>query len=72
MEFVMQAQKAVARATTLQERRGAQAVLLPAILGATLPETAALLGVGRATVARLQAGFRQSLKPVAANAQRRP
>jgi len=33
-------------------------VLLPGLLGATLEQTAAALGVGRATVARLQAAFR--------------
>jgi transposase len=34
-------------------------VLLPALFGATLEQTAAVLGVGRATVARLQATFRK-------------
>jgi transposase len=38
--------------------RGCQAVLLPGLLGATLEQTAAALGVSRATVARLQANFR--------------
>lgn len=71
MKLVTQARKAVAQATNLQELRTAQAVLLPAIMGATLTETAALLGVGRATVARLQVGFRQSPKPVSASAKRR-
>ena len=71
VKLVTQAQKAVAQATSLQELRAAQAVLLPAVMGATLTETAALLGVGRATVARLQAGFRQSSKPAAATAQSR-
>lgn len=37
----------------------AQAVLFPALLGATLEQTASMLGVGRATVPRLQARFRQ-------------
>ena len=71
MKLVTQARKAVGQATNLQELRAAQAVLLPAIMGATLPETAALLGVGRATVARLQVGFRQSPKPVSTSAKRR-
>ena len=71
MEVVARAQEAVAQATTLQELRAAQAVLLPAVMGATLRETAALLGVGRATVARLQAEFRQSQQPTAAGAERR-
>ena len=34
-------------------------MLLPALFGATLEQTATVLGVGRATVARLQAGFRK-------------
>jgi transposase len=34
-------------------------VLLPALFGATLEQTATVLGVGRATVARLQAAFRK-------------
>ena len=71
LNVVKQAQKAVAQATSLQELRAAQAVLLPAIMGATLTETAALLGVGRATAARLQAEFRQSPKPAAARGEQR-
>lgn len=71
MKVVSQAQKAVAQATSLQELRAAQAVLLPAIMGATLTQTAALLGVGRATVARLQAGFRQAQKPTVAPGMQR-
>ena len=55
--LVAQAQKRVATATDLYQLRTAQAVLLPALLGASLEETAALLGVGRATVPRLQAQF---------------
>jgi transposase len=71
LKVVSQAQKAVAQATSLQELRAAQAVLLPAIMGTTLTETAALLGVGRATVARLQADFRQAKKPNVASAKQR-
>jgi len=71
MKVVSQAQKAVAQATSLQELRAAQAVLLPAIMGTTLTETAALIGVGRATVARLQADFRQAKKPNAAAGKQR-
>lgn len=63
-KVVARAQKAVTQATSLQQLRAAQAVLLPAMMGATLTETAALLGVGRATVARLQVDFRQSPKAV--------
>ena len=56
---VKRAQVAVDSATNLAEPRRAQAVLLPALLGATLAQTASALGVGRATVTRLQAAFRQ-------------
>ena len=38
----------------MEELRAAQAVLLPAVMNTTLKETAALMGVGRATVPRLQ------------------
>ena len=70
-KLVKRAEKAVAQATSLQELRAAQAVLLPAIMGTTLAETAALLGVGRATVARLQGDFRQAKKPKGAPATQR-
>lgn len=60
VRLVRQARKAVAQATSVEELRAAQAVLVPAATGSTLTATAALLGVGRATVARLQARFRQS------------
>jgi transposase len=70
MKVVVRAQKAVGQATSLQELRAAQSVLLPAVMKTTLTETAALLGVGRATVARLQADFRQSEKPNVAPAKR--
>jgi transposase len=65
---VRRARKAVAHATSVQELRAAQAVLMPAVMGATLGTTAAVLGVGRATVARLQARFRQAAKRTAASA----
>ena len=48
----------------MEELRAAQAVLLPAVMNTTLTETAGLLGVGRATVARLQSKFRQSAKRI--------
>ena len=52
-------QRQVARQTrNLEEYRQAMAVLLPADLGASLEQIAALLGVGRATVHRLQTRFR--------------
>ncbi len=56
---VQRARVAVAQAQTADELRCAQAILLPALTGATLEQTAALLGVGRASVPRLQARFRQ-------------
>jgi transposase len=71
MKLVTHARKAVAQATNVQQLRAAQAVLFPAIMGATLTETATLLGVGRATVARLRSGFRQSPKSGAARGKRR-
>jgi transposase len=48
-----------ATATSVESLRQCQAVLLPAVFGATLEQTAAVLGVGRATVPRLQGAFRQ-------------
>lgn len=67
MELVAQAQAVIAKATDLEEFRCAQAVLLPALLGATMEQTAAVLGVGRATVPRLQARLRQQyVEPKAA------
>lgn len=57
--LVQRAQTTAATSTSLQSLRQCQAVLLPALFGATLEQTAAVLGVGRATVARLQAAFRQ-------------
>lgn len=57
--LVAKAQRVAAQAQDLQELRMAQAVLLPAIGSLTLEQTATALGVGRATVARLQTRFRQ-------------
>jgi transposase len=69
MELVAQAQALAIEASTLDELRCAQAVLLPVLLDATLEDTAAALGVGRATVVRLQARLRRRLtKP----AEQRP
>ena len=54
-------QKALAVSQQTQdshELRQALAVLLPANLNATLEQTASVLGIGRATVARLQRSFR--------------
>ncbi len=58
-EIVKQAEIAAASATSLKTMRQCQAVLLPALLGATLEQTASLLGVSRATVPRLQSAFRK-------------
>ena len=59
----MKARQVVAHTTDVEQLRAAQAVLLPALASATLEQTAAILGVGRATVPRLQARFRQSVRP---------
>jgi transposase len=58
-ELVQKAQSVVAKTTDLQELREAQSILLPALHGMTLEETASLLGVSRAPVHRLQTRFRQ-------------
>lgn len=60
--LVRKAQHAVTNTRDLTELRCAQAVLLPALMGLTLEQTAALLGVSRASVPRLQARFRQSMQ----------
>jgi transposase len=60
--MVRQAQIAVSNPKDATELRCAQAVLFPAIMGTTLEQTAALLGVSRATVPRLQARFRQNMQ----------
>jgi transposase len=57
--IVQRAQMTAAATTSVESLRQCQAVLLPALFGATLEQTATVLGVGRATVARLQATFRQ-------------
>ena len=62
MELVAQAQMLALEAETLEDLRCAQAVLLPALLDATLEQTAALMGVGRATVPRYQARLRKRLE----------
>src|SRR6266481_3742319 len=58
-ELVAQAQAVAAGTGDVHELRMAQAVLLPALAQMTLKATAKALGVGRATVARLQARFRR-------------
>jgi transposase len=61
-KLVAKAQAALAGAKDVDELRAAQAVLLPALVNTTLEQTAKLLGVGRATVARLQRRFRERVK----------
>src|SRR6204780_3320741 len=56
---VARAQRTAAPSTSVESLRQCQAVLLPALFGATLEQTAAVLGVGRAPVARLQSTFRK-------------
>lgn len=58
-QLVQQALTAVRDTQDVREMRQAMAVLLPAELKTSLEQTARLLGVGRATVPRLQAGFRE-------------
>jgi len=57
--IVKRAQLTAATSTSVESLRQCQAVLLPALFGATLEQTANVLGVGRATVARLQVAFRR-------------
>jgi transposase len=61
-KLVSKAQTVVTETTNLGEFRAAQAVLLPAIAHTTLEQTAVLLGVGRATVARLQQRLREAVR----------
>lgn len=55
----MSARRVVRQTQDIREYRQALAVLLPAELDASLEQTARVLGVGRATVPRLQSGFRR-------------
>ena len=61
--LVTKARQVVTETQDLAQFRAAQAVLLPALADATLEQTATLLGVGRATVPRLQQRFRHSAHP---------
>jgi len=58
-ELVKQAQLVASQTDDIQELRMAQAVLLPALAQLTLKAAAKVIGVGRATVARLQTRFRR-------------
>ena len=57
--LVKRAHMPAATAPSVESLRQCQAVLLPALFGATRAQTAHVLGVGRATVARLQAACRK-------------
>ena len=63
------ARHVVACAADVDELRAAQAVLLPAMAAATLEQTAAILGVSRATVGPLQQRFGQSAQARAARSR---
>lgn len=58
-QLVQQALAAVRQTQDVREMRQAMAVLLPAELNTSLEQTARVLGVGRASVPRLQACFRE-------------
>jgi transposase len=58
-QLVVSARRVAQQTQDVRELRQALAVLLPAELSASLEQTASALGVGRATVPRLQAGFRR-------------
>ena len=55
MKRIVKAKRTVQTTRSLDDFRAALAVLLPAQAGLTLADTAALLGIGTATVNRLQA-----------------
>src|SRR5260370_31063288 len=54
LDLVKQAQLLASQTDDIQELRMAQAVLLPGLAQMTLKAAAKVIGVGRATVARLQ------------------
>jgi transposase len=58
---VEHAKRLAAKAESAEDLRLAQAVLMPALLNATLEQTATLLGVGHATVSRYQSKVRRRL-----------
>lgn len=64
LELAKQAQLAAAHTRDIQELRMAQSVLLPAVAQLTLKAAAQVIGVGRATVARLQVRFRRRTRNV--------
>ena len=62
IELVAQAHALALEAKSVEELRCAQSVLLPALLNATLERTAVAIGVGRATVVRLQRRLRSRVR----------
>lgn len=65
-ELVKEAQLLASQTEDIQELRMAQAILLPAVAQMTLKAAAKVIGVGRATVARLQKRFRRRKESVGA------
>ena len=68
-QIVKQAEMSVGSANSVETLRQCQAVLLPALFGATLEQTASVLGVSRATVPRLQAAYRKAQSASPADAR---
>ena len=58
--LVERATLAAQSAATVLELRRALSILLPALLGATIEQTAASIGVGHASVSRWRAAFREA------------
>lgn len=56
-EVLEQAQQALREAQTVEELRQAQAVVLPLLLGASIEQTAAVLGVSRGWACQLRRRF---------------
>ena len=63
------AQLTAATATLVESLRQGQAVLVTVLFGATLEQTTEVLGVARATVARLQVAFRKQSSGLPATAR---
>ena len=61
-KLLSKAKQVVSQTTDIKELKAAQAVLLPALADTTLEQTASLLGVGRASVHRLQQQFRRGVQ----------
>ena len=61
-DLVQKAQTVAASAATLHELREALSILMPALYGSTLEQTASMLGVSRTTVHRLQTTFRKKCR----------